>query len=168
MAAAATIRFLAGAAAGALATIVLQSYSSTSDGEEHSSNQARRKSRHRNKTLTPTRTKKTSKRTRTTTAASSKGNKKPRRSSRVRQQKYGPFWNGTTSDSEIITVLVNRRDFAFHYDARTSRLNLVQEVWEHEIIPYLNVKELAVLRPTCKWCNKQWHEFLKKKHISCS
>ena len=79
-----------------------------------------------------------SKRTRTTTAASSsKGSKKPRRSSRMGLQKYGLFWSGTTSDPEIITVLVNRRDFAFHYDAKTSRLDLhvdlhvVQEVWEH-------------------------------------
>ena len=103
-----------------------------------------------------------SKRTRTTTAASSKGSKKPRRSSRVGQQKYGPFWNGTTSDPEIITVLVNNRDEAFHYDAETSRLNLVQEVWEHVIIPFFNVKELAMLRPTCKWCDEQWQEFLKR------
>ena len=102
------------------------------------------------------------KRTRPTTAASSKGSKKPRRSSRVGLQKYGPFWNGTTTDPEIITVLVNNRDEAFHYDAKTSRLNLVQEVWEHEIIPFLNVKELAMLRPTCKWCDKQWQEFLKR------
>ena len=94
--------------------------------------------------------------------ASSKGSKKPRRSSRVGLQKYGLFWSGTTSDPEIITVLVNRRDFAFHYDAKTSRLNLVQEVWEHEIIPFLNVKELALLRPTCRWCNEQWQEFLKR------
>ena len=56
-----------------------------------------------------------SKRTRKTTAASSKGSKKPRRSSRVALQKYGPFWNGTTTDPEIIAVLVNNRDEAFHY-----------------------------------------------------
>jgi len=57
---------------------------------------------------------------------------------------------------------VNNRDEAFHYDAETSRLNLVQEVWEHEIIPFFNVKELAMLRPTCKWCDEQWQEFLKR------
>ena len=102
------------------------------------------------------------KRTRPTTTTSSKGSKKPRRSLRVGQQKYGPFWNGTTSDPEIITVLVNRRDFAFHYDAETSRLDLVQEVWEHVIIPFFNVKELALLRPTCRWCDEQWQEFLKR------
>ena len=67
-----------------------------------------------------------------------------------------PSWNGTTTDPEIITVLVNRRDFAFHYDARTSRLNLVQEVWEFTIISFLNVRELAMLRPSCRWCNEQW------------
>ena len=104
-----------------------------------------------------------SKRTRTTTdATSSKGSKKPRRSSRVGQQKYGPFWNGTTSDPEIITVLVNNRDEAFHYEAQTSRLDLVQDVWEHEIIPFFNVKELAMLRPTCRWCEEQWQEFLER------
>jgi len=104
-----------------------------------------------------------SKRTRTTTdASSSKGSKKPRRSSRVALQKYGPFWNGTTTDPEIIAVLVNNRDDAFHYDAETSRLDLVQEVWEHVIIPFFNVKELAMLRPTCKWCDEQWQEFLKR------
>ena len=31
-----------------------------------------------------------------------------------------------------------------------------------KIIPFLNVKELAMLRPTCKWCDKQWREFLKR------
>ena len=59
-------------------------------------------------------------------------------------------------------MLVNNRDEAFHYDAETSRLNLVQEVWEFTIIPFLNVRELAMLRPTCKWCNEQWQEFLKR------
>ena len=75
----------------------------------------------------------------------------------------GPFWNGTTTtDPEIITVLVNNIDDAFLYDAETSRLDLVQEVWEHEIIPFLNVKELAMLRLTCRWCDEQWQEFLKR------
>ena len=73
-----------------------------------------------------------------------------------------PCWNGTTTNSEIIAVLKSNRDDAFHYDEETSRLDLVQEVWEHEIIPYLNVKELAMLRPTCRWCNEQWQEFLKR------
>ena len=59
-------------------------------------------------------------------------------------------------------MLVNNRDEAFHYDVETSRLDLVQDVWEHEIIPYLNVKDLALLRPTCKWCDEQWQEFLKR------
>ena len=68
----------------------------------------------------------------------------------------------TTTNSEIITVLENRRDYAFHYTAKTSRLDLVQEVWEFTIIPFLNVKELALLRPTCKWCDEQWQEFLKR------
>ena len=59
-------------------------------------------------------------------------------------------------------MLKSNRDEAFHYDARTSRLDLVQEVWEHEIIPFLNVKELAMLHPTCRWCDEQWQEFLKR------
>ena len=71
-------------------------------------------------------------------------------------------WNGVTTDPEIIAVLKSNRDEAFHYDAETSRLDLVQEVWEHEIIPFLNVKELALLRPTCKWCDEQWQEFLNR------
>jgi hypothetical protein len=87
----------------------------------------------------------------------------------VALQKYGPFWNGTTTDPEIITVLVNNRDEAFHYDAQTSQTScsdeafhyhLVQDVWEFKIIPFFNVKELAMLRPTCKWCDEQWQEFL--------
>ena len=89
----------------------------------------------------------TSKRTRPTTAASSlKGSKKPRF---LPPSPYGPFWNGTTNNAKTIAVLENERDRAFHYDARVSRLHLVQDVWKHEIIPYLNVRELAVLRPTC-------------------
>ena len=100
------------------------------------------------------------KRTRTTTdASSSKGSKKPRI---LPPSPHGPFWNGTTSDPEIIAVLVNNRDEAFHYEAETSRLNLVQDVWEFKIIPFFNVKELAMLRPTCKWCDEQWQEFLKR------
>ena len=67
------------------------------------------------------------KRTRTTTDATSKGSKKPRI---LPPSPHGPFWNGTTTDAEIIAVLVNNRDEAFHYDAETSRLNLVQEVWD--------------------------------------
>ena len=101
-----------------------------------------------------------SKRTRTTTdASSSKGSKKPRI---LPPSSYGPFWNGTTTDPEIITVLVNNRDEAFHYEAETSRLDLVQDVWEFKIIPFFNVKELAMLRPTCKWCDEQWQEFLTR------
>ena len=104
--------------------------------------------------------KKMSKRTRTTTdATSSKGSKKPRI---LPPSPHGPFWNGTTTDPEIITVLVNNRDEAFHYEAETSRLDLVQDVWEFKIIPFFNVKELAMLRPTCRWCDEQWQEFLKR------
>jgi len=106
------------------------------------------------------------KRTRGTTAASSKGSKR----TRLIQQRltcwfHGRFWNGTTTNTETIAVLVNNRDDAFHYDAKTSRLNLVQEVWEHEIIPFFNVKELAMLRPTCRWCDEQWQEFLKRNTL---
>ena len=100
-----------------------------------------------------------SKITRKTTAASSKGSKKPRI---LPPSPHGPFWNGTTTDPEIIAVLVNNRDEAFHYDAETSRLDLVQDVWEFKIIPFFNVKELAMLRPTCKWCDEQWQEFLTR------
>ena len=100
-----------------------------------------------------------SKRTRTTITASSKGSKKPRI---LPPSSHGPFWNGTTTDPEIIAVLVNNRDEAFHYDAQTSRLDLVQDVWEFKIIPFFNVKELAMLRPTCKWCEEQWQEFLTR------
>ena len=59
-------------------------------------------------------------------------------------------------------MLVNNRDEAFHYEAETSRLDLVQDVWEFKIIPFFNVKELAMLRPTCRWCEEQWQEFLKR------
>ena len=100
-----------------------------------------------------------SKRTRTTTAASSKGSKKPRI---LPPSPHGPFWNGTTTDPEIIAVLVNNRDEAFHYEEETSRLDLVQDVWEFKIIPFFNVKELAMLRPTCRWCDEQWQEFLTR------
>ena len=100
------------------------------------------------------------KRTRTTTdATSSKGSKKPRI---LPPSPHGPFWNGTTTDPEIIAVLVNNRDEAFHYEAETSRLDLVQDVWEFKIVPFFNVRELAMLRPTCKWCEEQWQEFLKR------
>ena len=92
---------------------------------------------------------------------SSKGSKKPRRSVRVALQNYGPFWNGT-ADSETIDALESSRQHAVHYHTKTSRLDLVQEVWEHEIIPFLNVKELAEFRPTSKWCDEQWQEFLKR------
>ena len=82
-------------------------------------------------------------------------------------------WNGTTSDREIIAVLKSNRDEAFHYDEETSRLNLVQEVWEHEIIPFFNVKELAMLRPTCRWYDtlttrRAVAGVFEKKHVSCS
>ena len=103
-------------------------------------------------------------RTRTTTdASSSKGSKKPRI---LPPSPHGPFWNGTTTDPEIITVLVNNRDEAFHYDVETSRLDLVPDVWEFKIIPFFNVKELAMLRPTCKWCDEQWQEFLTRNTFS--
>ena len=62
-------------------------------------------------------------------------------------------------------MLKNRRDDAFHYDAKTSRLNLVQEVWEFTIIAFLDVRELALLRPTCRWCEKQWQEFLQRNTL---
>jgi len=100
-----------------------------------------------------------SKRTTTTDTSTNKGSKKPRT---LPPSPHGPFWNGTTADPEIIAVLVNNRDEAFHYDVETSRLDLVQEVWEFKIVPFFNVKELAMLRPTSRWCNEQWQEFLKR------
>ena len=112
------------------------------------------------KTLETQITSKMSKRTTTSNSSSrSKGSKKPRI---LPPSPHGPFWNGTTTDPEIIAVLVNNRDEAFHYDAETSRLDLVQDVWEFKIIPFFNVKELAMLRPTCRWCEEQWQEFLKR------
>jgi len=76
------------------------------------------------------------------------------------------FWNGTTNNNvKIITVLVNRRDDAFHDDVKTSRINLVQDIWEYEILSYLDVRELALFRPTCKWCNKLWQEFLARNTL---
>ena len=94
-----------------------------------------------------------------TDASGSQRSKKPRI---LPPSPHGPFWNGTTTNPKTITVLEKERDHVFHYDARVSRLDLVQDIWEFEIIPSFNVKELAVLRPTCRWCNEQWQEFLKR------
>ena len=92
------------------------------------------------------------KRTRQSTS-SSKECKKPRHASLC--QRLLAFWNSNK--------LENSRDDAFHYGEKISRSNfLPQFVWEFEIIPYLNVKDLAVLRPTCRWCDEQWQEFLKR------
>ena len=39
---------------------------------------------------------------------------------------------------------------------------LSSDILNYLIIPCLNVKDLALFRPTCRWCNKQWQEFLKR------
>ena len=92
------------------------------------------------------------KRTRESHGQSTSSSKKPKHESLC--QWLFAFWNSNK--------LENRKDYASHYNAKTSRLNLVQEVWELEIIPYLNVKELALLRPTCRWYDEQWQTFLKR------
>ena len=91
--------------------------------------------------------------------------KKPRRSNRVAQQKYGPCWIGTTSDLNTTLVLDTRKNQASHYDAKKSRLNLLQDVWEYKIVPLLNVSELVVLRPTCTWFEQRWQDFLARNQI---
>ena len=98
----------------------------------------------------------------TTTTTTSK---KPRRSNRVARQKYGPCWSGTTTDLNTTLVLDTRKYQASHYDAKKSRLNLLQDVWEYKIVPLLNVTELAVLRPTCTWFEQRWQDFLAKNQI---
>ena len=98
----------------------------------------------------------------TTTTTTSK---KPRRSSRVARQKYGPCWSGTTSDTNTILVLDTRKNQASHYDAKKSRLKLLQDVWAYKIIPLLHVAELAVLRPTCTWFEQRWQDFLARNLI---
>ena len=100
--------------------------------------------------------------TRSTTTTTSK---KPRRSNRVAQQKYGPCWRGTTNDLNTTLVLDTRKYQASHYDAKKSRLNLLQDVWEYKIVPLLNVIELAVLRPTCTWFEQRWQGFLARNQI---
>jgi len=98
----------------------------------------------------------------TTTTTTSK---KPRRSNRVARQKYGPCWSGTTTDLNTTLVLDTRKYQASHYDAKKSRLNLLQDVWEYKIVPLLNMTELAVLRPTCTWFEQRWQDFCGRNQI---
>jgi len=62
-------------------------------------------------------------------------------------------------------VLDTRKNQASHYDAKKSRLNLLQDVWEYKIVPLLHVTDLAVLRRTCAWFERHWQDFLARNQI---
>lgn len=70
----------------------------------------------------------------------------------------GPSSSGATTNSEATSV-----SDAIHSESTRSFFDLLPAViLEHKIIPFLNVRDLAVLRPTCRWSDKQWHVFLER------
>ena len=70
----------------------------------------------------------------------------------------GPSSSGATTNSEATSV-----SDAIHSESTRSFFYLLPaDILDDKIIPFLNVRDLAVLRPTCRWSDKQWHVFLER------
>jgi len=96
-----------------------------------------------------------------TTSSSSVVSKRPRRSLRVGQQKYGPSHRGKSTDPKVLQklALFPQRE---NYDASEPNfflLGLPIFLWDHVIVDNFGLKDLARTREVCKffepfWCDR--------------
>ena len=77
-------------------------------------------------------------------------NKRPRRSLRIGQQQFGPFWTENTNDNP--TESSNQTDTSSIPDW----LNIPFFVWDHQLIKFLGLKQVAIMRGVNRFFEPCW------------
>ena len=77
-------------------------------------------------------------------------NKRPRRSLRIGQHHFGPFWTENTNDNP--TESSNQTDTSSIPDW----LNIPFFVWDHQLIKFLGLKQIAIMRGVNRFFEPCW------------
>ena len=81
------------------------------------------------------------------TSSKNQPNKRPRRSLRIGQQQFGPFWTENTNDTP--TESSNQSNTSSIPDW----LNIPFLVWDHQLIKFLGLKQVAIMRGVNRFSN---------------
>jgi hypothetical protein len=83
--------------------------------------------------------------------------------------RYGPLWSGKTTDVNIIDNLTRLSPLAVHYNANMTNQfirDIPEMLWWQKILqPFLNLKDLSILRRTNTFFQLYWESVLKQNMI---
>ena len=83
--------------------------------------------------------------------------------------RYGPSWNGKTTDLDIIDNLTRLSPLAVHYNANVTNQfirDIPEMLWWQKILqPFLNLEDLSILRRTNTFFQSYWESVLKQNLI---
>jgi hypothetical protein len=83
-------------------------------------------------------------------SSKNQSNKRPRRSLRIGQQQFGPFWtenmNDTPTESSNQSITSSIPDW----------LNIPFLVWDHQLIKFLGLKQIAIMRGVNRFFEPCW------------
>jgi hypothetical protein len=90
-------------------------------------------------------------------------------SMREGMQRYGPTWNGKTTDIDIIDNLTRLSPLAVHYNANVTN-QFIRDIpellwWQKILQPFLNLEDLSILRRTNTFFQLYWESVLKQNVI---
>ena len=84
-------------------------------------------------------------------------------------RRYGPSWNGKTTDLDIIDNLTRLSPLAVHYNANVTNQfirDIPEMLWWQKILqPFLNLEDLSILRCTNTFFQTYWESVLKQNVI---
>jgi hypothetical protein len=83
--------------------------------------------------------------------------------------RYGPLFNGKTTDIDIIDNLTRLSPLAVHYNANVTN-QFIRDIpellwWQKILQPFLNLKDLSILRRTNTFFQSYWESVLKQNVI---
>jgi len=83
--------------------------------------------------------------------------------------RYGPSWNGKTTDLDIIDNLTRLSPLAVHYNANVTNQfirDIPEMLWWQKILqPFLNLEDLSILRCTNTFFQLYWESVLQQNLI---
>jgi hypothetical protein len=84
-------------------------------------------------------------------------------------RRYGPCWNGKTTDIDIIDNLTRLSPLAVHYNANVTNQfirDIPEMLWWQKILqPFLNLEDLSILRRTNTFFQSYWESVLRQNMI---
>jgi len=84
-------------------------------------------------------------------------------------RRYGPSWNGKTTDLDIIDNLTRLSPLAVHHNANVTNQfirDIPEMLWWQKILqPFLNLEDLSILRRTNTFFQTYWESVLRQNLI---